>query len=84
LDDDPLVWEESGLQGRYANCFRVGHNAFEFMLDFAQSASDNRVAKVHTRIIINPVYARSFLELLRDAIEQHERSFGRVVGREKT
>jgi hypothetical protein len=84
LEERPAVWEEAGLQGRYANCFRVGYNAFEFMIDFAQSASDNRVAQLHTRIIINPAYSRTLLEVLRQSIEEYERAYGPVTGEHTT
>jgi len=33
-DEDPQ--ETSKIEGRYANYFKVGHNAFEFVLDFGQ------------------------------------------------
>ena len=72
------MWEEAGLQGRYANCFRVGYNAFEFMIDFAQAASENRVVQLHTRIIINPAYSRTLLQLLGKSIGEYEQAYGRI------
>jgi hypothetical protein len=79
LDDDTAVWKGSGLQGRYANCFRVGQNAFEFVIDFAQAATNHRVAEVHTRIILNPAHSRTLLRLLVRSIDEYERDYGSIV-----
>ena len=47
-DEDP---QEAGrLEGKYANYFKVGHNAFEFVLDFGQYYPANGEAQFHTRI----------------------------------
>jgi hypothetical protein len=69
-------------EGRYANYFKVGYNAFEFLLDFGQFYSEGQGARFHTRIITNPMYAKSLLELLRQALEQYEQAFGSIPCRE--
>ena len=44
-DNEP-PGEAAELEGRYANYFKVGHNAFEFLLDFGQLArEDERVER---------------------------------------
>ncbi len=63
------------MHGRYANYVAVGHNAFEFLLDFGQHYPDSDDIKMHTRIIINPIYAKSLLEILQQSIRQYEMSF---------
>jgi hypothetical protein len=78
LDEDAVVWQNSGLQGRYANCFRVGYSAFEFVIDFAQAASNHQVAEVHTRIILHPAYSRTLLRLLLKSIEEYEQAHGAI------
>jgi hypothetical protein len=70
------------LEGRYSNYFKVGHNAFEFVLDFGQSYSENGDAQVHTRIITSPVYVKSLLETLQESIEGYEEKFGLVQERD--
>jgi hypothetical protein len=75
-------------RGRYANYFEVGHNAFEFLLDFGQhypeDATGSRgAARLHTRIVTGPVYAKALLELLRDSIGQYERTFGPIPRRDQ-
>jgi hypothetical protein len=66
------------LEGKYANYFKVGHNALEFVMDFGQFYRDNGEAQLHTRIVTNPAYAKAMLETLRESIEQYERSFGTI------
>ena len=62
---------------RYANYFEVGHNAFEFLIDFAQDEGrDDKGPLRHTRIITNPKSARVLLDLLRLSIEQYDRRYG--------
>lgn len=65
-------------EGRYANYFKVGHNALEFLLDFGQSYVSTNKARLHTRIITNPRYAKALLETLQHSIAKYEKSFGEI------
>lgn len=67
-----------GPEGRYANYFQVGHNAFEFVLEFGQLYREGETPALHTRIIANPAYASVFLRVLADALEEYRRVFGEV------
>lgn len=67
--------ESNPLEGKYVNYFEVGHNAFEFVLDFGQSYVGSQEPQLHTRIVTSPVYAKAFLETLQESVEQYERSF---------
>jgi Protein of unknown function (DUF3467) len=79
LENEPR--EVTGeIEGRYANFFKVGHNALEFLLDFGQFYAESRVAQFHTRIITNPTYAKAFLGLLRESIAQYEQTYGVIHG----
>jgi hypothetical protein len=64
--------------GRYANYFEIGHNAYEFILDFGQMYQCNEVTGFHTRIITSPVYARSLLISLKESISNYEQNFGKI------
>lgn len=64
------------LEGRYANYFEVGHNAFEFIFDFGQYHPENEDAHMHTRIVTGPVYAKLLAELLKDAVDRFESEHG--------
>jgi hypothetical protein len=80
MGPDSKASEKKGtLEGRYANYFKVGHNAFEFVLDFGQNYSENDQAELYTRIITNPCYAKELLETLRVSIMQYEKRFGSII-----
>jgi len=74
--------EAGQLEGRYANYFQAGHNAFEFLLDFGQFYPESTEARFHTRIVTGPVYVRAFFETLRESIAQYEQTFGPIQKRE--
>ena len=71
-------WCGKQIEGRYANYFKVGHNAFEFLLDFGQHYSENEEAELYIRIITSPSYAISLLETLKASIERYEKAFGAI------
>lgn len=63
------------LEGKYANYFKIGHNAFEFVLDFGQFYSEGEEPTLHTRIVTSPVYVVALLETLKNSVDQYEHSF---------
>ncbi len=70
--------EAGALEGRYANYFKVGHNAFEFLLDFGQFYPESEQAQLHTRVITNPIYAKALLEIIRESLDRYEHTFGAI------
>ena len=80
MDDPPGAGYKRSkkLEGRYANYFKVGHNAFEFVLDFGQYYPEIEEAELYTRIITSPQYAKELLSTLQESIERHENSYGRI------
>lgn len=74
--------ETDQLEGRYANYFKVGYNAFEFVLDFGQYYPEGKEAQLHTRIITGPTYMKTLLELLRESIDRYEQTFGTIAKEE--
>lgn len=64
------------LEGRYANSFKVGQNAFEFVIDFGQSYVESEKEIFHTRIVSSPFYANILLKVLQESIERYEQAFG--------
>ncbi len=71
--------DENKLEGRYANYFKIGYNAFEFIFDFEQFYSEGKKeGQRYTRIITSPVYAKRLLETLQESIEQYEKSHGEI------
>jgi hypothetical protein len=69
---------DKDLEGRYSNYFKIGYNAFEFVLDFGQLHQENANAQLHTRIITSPAYAKNLLETIQGSIEQYEQAFGAI------
>ena len=70
----------NGPDGCYANHFNVGHNAFEFVIDFGQFYEGQSQARMHTRIITAPVYAKQLLRIFTDSMEDFERVYGKLDG----
>jgi hypothetical protein len=62
------------LEGQYANYFKIGSNAYEFVIDFGQVYSQDEDAHIHTRIVTNPAYARALLDTLQDSINKYDQS----------
>ncbi|MCF6149436.1 MAG: DUF3467 domain-containing protein [Candidatus Kuenenia sp.] len=65
-------------EGQYANCFQIGQNEFEFVLDFGQSYDENGKENYHTRIICNPYYVSILLKLLQSSVKKHEEMYGQI------
>jgi hypothetical protein len=83
LRNCPFFFEVPGtndpLEGRYANFFKVGHNSLEFILDFGQVYSGGPSEMIyHTRIVTSPAYARVLLEVLQEAVQKYQQSFGPI------
>jgi hypothetical protein len=70
-------------EGRYANGFNIGYNAFEFIIDFSQHFAERPENDVHSRIITSPSYAKVLLETLRESIGRYEQTYGAMRGTER-
>lgn len=70
--------QTADADGRYSNFFKVGHNAFEFLLDFGQAYVDGAGDAVHTRIVTTPPYARALADLLLKSLHHYESNFGPI------
>jgi len=70
--------ETRQLEGRYANFFKIGHNALEFLIDFGQFYPECEMPHLHTRIVTSPAYAKALLETLRHSLIQYEEQFGAI------
>jgi hypothetical protein len=73
----------SDKQGRYSNFFKIGYNAYEFLLDFGQSFGDEHADILHTRIITSPTYAKALSELLLESLQQYEQAHGPILSGEE-
>lgn len=64
--------DDINLEGKYANYFKVGYNAFEFVIDFGQYYPENDQAELYTRIVTSPAYAKALKDLLNKSIAEYE------------
>jgi hypothetical protein len=71
--------EKDKLEGKYANYYRVGYNAFEFIIEFSQVYQGEDGNYFHTRIISAPIYAKELLALLNESIKAYESSYGPIL-----
>lgn len=63
----------------YANYFEVGHNPYEFLLDFGQFQPEVSEVLIHTRIMLCPAHARMFAEILTNAVAKYETENGPIA-----
>lgn len=70
--------DEQKRLARYANWFNIGHNSFEFILDFGQQHAADEGVIVHTRIVLGPAYAKVLGRLLNQSLDRYEGSFGEI------
>jgi len=76
--ENEWVWEQKGpLEGKYANCFHVGFNSLEVLIEFGQchAGSSNLV---HTKIILQPVFCLELMATLAKSIEEYEEKYGAI------
>ncbi len=78
MSEDPREHDVGALTGRYSNCFQVGHNAFEVVIEAGQCYGEGDAARFHTRLVTSPAYARELLETLRAALERYEQTYGAI------
>ena len=63
----------------YANYFEVGHNAFEFLIDFGQFQPETGTVAMHSRMVTGPVHAKLLAQLLTEAIARFEVAHGEIA-----
>ena len=79
MSEEPGREEEvEGLEGRYANYFKVGHNAFEFVLDFGQFYSERKQLLLHTRVVTTPAYAKVLSATILESLDRYEHNYGPI------
>ncbi len=63
---------------RYSNYFEVGHNAYEFLLDFGQYQPETAGVILHTRMAVGPTHAKLLAAALASAVAVHEAENGPI------
>ena len=57
---------------RYANYFEIGYTASEVFFDIGQFDPQTEAVIRHTQIVTTPASARTFHQMLGDALRQYE------------
>jgi hypothetical protein len=70
--------EAGSLEGRYANYFKIGHNAFELIIDCGQCYAEKDEPQVHTRIITTTAYGKMLLKTLGESLDEYENTYGAI------
>jgi len=65
-------------EARYANYFKIGHNAFELIIDCGQCYAENEEPQLHTRIITSPAFGKELLRTLRQSLDEYEKSYKQI------
>jgi hypothetical protein len=76
--------ERETPERRYADFVQVGHNAFEFMLDFGQMTEGGETVNYGIRVVGNPQFAKALWATLGEAICEYERAFGMIRSAEES
>ena len=63
-------------EGRYANYFKIGYNAFELIIDCGQCYAGDSTPQLHTRIITSPAYGKALLKTLSESLKEYEKNYG--------
>ena len=66
------------IEGHSSNHFELAFTESEFLLDFGQSYGEQHEPLMHTRIILMPLSAKTFLEMLHDLVERYEKTVGPI------
>ena len=59
-------------EGKYSNFFKVGHNAYEIVLEFGQLYQGEDAPRVHSRVITSPAYVRELIAMLLRTLQDYE------------
>lgn len=69
------------LEARYANYLQIGYSQEELVLEFGQAYNESHGdPMIHTRLVTTPLFAREFLRLLEQSVQEFERDRGSQGG----
>jgi Protein of unknown function (DUF3467) len=69
----PSKWPDDDGEYKHANALAIGFNAYEFLFRFGvEDAAGGE--RWHTGIVASPAFARRFLNLLQETVDEYERA----------
>jgi len=72
------ITAEEGPLASYSNFFEIGHNAYEFLIDFGQFQPESANVLLHTRIIFGPIHAKVLEGMLHESVQRYEAENGEI------
>ena len=69
------------VEGRSSNHFEIAFTESEFLLDFGQAYGEPADALIHTRIIMTPRSAKTFLKMLTEMVDKYDHATGGGIER---
>jgi hypothetical protein len=76
--ENEWVWAQAEpLEGKYANCFHVGFNSLEVVIEFGQCHAEGSNL-VHTKIILQPLFCVELMATLAKSVEEYEAKYGAI------
>lgn len=66
------------MEGRYANTFKIGYNAVEFLIDFGQYQPDKEEEIFFFRVVTSPKYAKHLSNILKHVIDGYENKYNQI------
>ncbi|GJL65612.1 MAG: hypothetical protein NPIRA05_05830 [Nitrospirales bacterium] len=79
MPDDYDNWnEQMDLPIIYVDAFRIGFDAYKFVLDLGAIPQDAETPKFTTRMIMGPDIAMEFVEILRQSFKEYKGRFGQI------
>lgn len=73
--DTPVADDKAAL-AQYANYFRIGYNAAEFVLDFCQAYGNGDEPTPVCRVVITPAGAEELHALIAGSLAEYRASLG--------
>ena len=79
--DGVITDRDSGLEARYANHFKVGYNATEFLFEFGQFHTGSDLKWI-SRIVIHPSFAKDLQRMVAEVVQSYEIEYGEIPDRD--
>ncbi len=73
----PRELDAGDLHEFYANFFKVGYNAAEFLLHFGRRLEEGP-GEFYQQIVTSPGHAKTFSNLLQKSLGEYESRFGKI------
>ncbi len=76
-DDEQFIFKNT-IPIIHVDAFRIGYDAYKFILDLGLVAPNDRSAQFQMRVIISPDNSKDLTELLLGSIREYDKWYGRI------